>query len=30
MALALEINVVLWLMISSATVETIQLVEYLH
>ena len=30
MALALEINVVLWLMISCATVETVQLVEYLQ
>ena len=30
MALALEINVVLWLMISCATVETVQLVEYLY
>ena len=27
MALALEINVVLWLMISCATVETVQLVD---
>lgn len=30
MALALEINVVLWLIISCATVETVQLVEHLH
>ena len=30
MALALEINVVLWLMISCVTVETVQLVGYLH
>ena len=30
MALALEINVVLWLMFGCATVETVQLVEYLY
>ena len=30
MVLALEINAVLWLMICCATVETVQLVEYLH
>jgi hypothetical protein len=30
MALALEINAVLWLMIGCATVETVQLVERLH
>jgi hypothetical protein len=30
MALALEINMVLWLMIGCATVETVQLVERLH
>jgi hypothetical protein len=30
MALALEINMVLWLMIGCATAETVQLVERLH
>jgi hypothetical protein len=30
MPLAMEINMVLWLMISCATVETVQLVEYLY
>jgi hypothetical protein len=30
MALALEINVALWLMIGCATAETAQLVEYLY
>ena len=30
MALALKINVALWLMIGFATVETVQLVGYLH
>jgi hypothetical protein len=30
MALALEINMVLWLMIGCATAETARLVEHLH
>ena len=30
MALALEINMVLWLMIGCATAETVQLVEHLY
>jgi hypothetical protein len=30
MALALEINVVIWLMIGCATAETVQLVEHLY
>jgi len=30
MAVALEINVALWLMIGCATAEAVQLVEYLY
>jgi hypothetical protein len=30
MALAMEINVVIWLMIGCATAETVQLVEHLY
>jgi hypothetical protein len=30
MALALEINVALWLIIGCATAQAVQLIEYLH
>jgi hypothetical protein len=30
MALVLEINALLWLMIGCATAETVQIVEHLH